>query len=103
MNELYRKVGRRYYSVGREWQGWPANGWWLVSDARQALIEPLDSPNPLPRIQTKQYLDEVIDRVSKQLNQAEGREFGMRGASLADVVTWTLDALADVAQWEGRR
>jgi hypothetical protein len=102
MTDLYRKVGRRYHLVGREWEGWPADGWWLVSDARQSLIEPLDSPNPLPRIQTKQYLHALIAEVSKRLKQAEGREYGMGGASLAEIVTWTLNALADVAQWEDR-
>jgi hypothetical protein len=96
MSEIYRKVGRRYHPVGREWLGWPADGWWLVRDGSQSLIEPLDSPNPLPRIQMKQYFDDVLTAVVMR-KQAQ-----VDGTSLADVVGWTLDALADVAQWEGK-
>jgi hypothetical protein len=97
MSEIYRKVGRRYHPVGHEWQGWPADGWWLVRDGSQSLIEPLDSPNPLPRIQAKQYRDDVVAAVSMRMNRAQ-----VDGASLADLVDWTLDALADAAEWEGK-
>jgi hypothetical protein len=44
----------------------------------------------------KQYFDDVLTAVVMR-KQAQ-----VDGTSLADVVGWTLDALADVAQWEGK-
>ena len=98
MSDLYRKAGRRYRLVGREWTGWPADGWWLCRDGSQSLIEPLDSPNPLPRIQVKQYREQILERV---IDAMKDPKFAL-GVSTFDLIDLTLNALADVAQWKGK-
>jgi hypothetical protein len=36
MNEVYKKVGRRYIPVGYEFTGFPSDGIWLVQDGRNS-------------------------------------------------------------------
>ena len=37
-NEVYKKVGRRYIPMGYMWEGFPADGIWLVQNGRQNMV-----------------------------------------------------------------
>jgi hypothetical protein len=71
---LYRKIGRRYVPVGREWVGFPADGVWFVHDGSQSVIMRIgDMPDPMPLAQMTRYrnlayqsMREEYDRVTKE-------------------------------------
>lgn len=90
-DDLYRKVGRRYVKVGREFTGFPMNGVWLVEDGRMSCImkvgELLD-PLPLAQMQRGK------DRACKALL----RIWDNQPVSASDVVDIVLKAVAQ--EWE---
>lgn len=57
---LYRKIGRRYYPVGYEFTGFPADGYWKVEDGRHAMLVRLDHPEPLEALRYQRYLDQIL-------------------------------------------
>ena len=73
---LYRKVGRRYYPVGPEFSGFPAEGMWLVIKTgsgkhehlfcKMADLEKLDIPK---RAALAKKLDEACEIVHAGLKQ----------------------------------
>ena len=56
--EVYTKQGRRYYKLGYTFEGFPANGVWLVKDGHQNLIMKVgDIPDPMPLAQLQLHED----------------------------------------------
>jgi len=48
MEELYVKEGRRYKKIGTRWEGFPADGIWLVWDGTQNCLVKLEDISSLP-------------------------------------------------------
>ena len=48
MEELYIKEGRRYKKIGTRWEGFPADGVWLVWDGTQNCLIKLEDIDSLP-------------------------------------------------------
>lgn len=88
-DDLYRKQGRRYVKVGREFTGFPMNGVWLVEDGRMSCImkvgELLD-PLPLAQMQRGQAracaaLQEVLDQTNWVLSLSDMVDVVLKAAA----------------------
>jgi hypothetical protein len=51
--EVFKKVGRKYVSMGWEFTGFPSNGIWLVKDGSQNCMVRLDDISTTPNF----YID----------------------------------------------
>jgi len=71
--EVYKKdLQGNFYSIGEEWEGFPANGLWYVKDnSRNCLTQANFSLIPpfLPALTIKS--DECADYINKQIEKAE--------------------------------
>jgi hypothetical protein len=86
---LYRKQGRRYYPVGVDFRGFPANGYWQVVDGRQSLIVPAEHPRPLELMRYTQHEAEIMQYVMDRARETET----MMRYSIADIVRWACEWL----------
>ena len=93
-DKVYIKVGRRYKPLGKMFNGFPADGIWLVANSGRSasLMLPMDRlPESITHIgdvaSFKQKLDEEL---SNSLRVSKG------GVSLANVVDMAVQVLADM-------
>ena len=56
----------RYEEYADQWEGFPADGWWVVADGRRNLVVPIDAPRPLQKLRYQQYRNEIVDRLAQQ-------------------------------------
>ena len=62
--EFYiKKSNGRYQKYAEQWEGFPADGWWIVADGKQNLVVPIDEPRPLEKLKYLQYHREVVYRL----------------------------------------
>ena len=54
-DKVYRKVGHRYEPLGVEFNGFPADGVWLVLDGRHNCIVPLMDRDDIPKVPVLPY------------------------------------------------
>lgn len=68
--KLYKKVGKRYKEVGREFIGFPSDGIWFVKDGRQSCMIQLHDINTtnihaLPYLElVEKFFDERWNKTS---------------------------------------
>jgi len=83
-NKLYRKVGKRYKEVGVDFEGFPANGIWLVQDGKYNCIVKLgdipDTPKYYP------LLAGVIDDVAIALQEQLDNGNSLSSYAIAELV-----------------
>jgi hypothetical protein len=61
MTQIYKKLSNgRYEPVGYEFTGFPANGYWVVTDGRNNLIAPLEHPRPINYLRFAQYQEDLV-------------------------------------------
>lgn len=53
----------RYEEIGERFEGFPADGWWIVADGKQNLVVPIDEPRPLEKLKYLQYHREIVYRL----------------------------------------
>ena len=88
--KVYKKVGRRYKEMGREFTGFPSDGIWLVRDGRQSCILKLGdigkvSVNALPYLElAERYFDERHDPRKSYSQVTLAREIALYMAEHAD-------------------
>ena len=93
-DKVYIKVGRRFKPLGKMFNGFPADGIWLVANSGRSasLMLPMDRlPESITHIgdvaSFKRKLDEEL---SNSLRVSKG------GVSLANVVDMAVQVLADM-------
>jgi hypothetical protein len=100
-DEVYRKVGRKYQKIGREWTGFPADGIWLVQDGMHSMscLVGLKERVPIFALNYRLHEQGVADRI-----QAREKEVG-HGLSLFDMARIACDYFAHAAakQIEARK
>lgn len=66
MSDVYvKKENGRYEKIGQQFDGFPADGWWVVADGRKSLVVPIEEPRPLEKLSYLQYRNEIVDRLLK--------------------------------------
>jgi len=66
-DEVYKKLDNgRYEPMGIEFEGFPADGYWLVLDGRQSLLAPVEHPRPISYLRFAQYRNKLVERIVKQ-------------------------------------
>lgn len=68
---LYRKVRRRYVAVGREFDGWPAPGVWLVEEtpgrkSSQVIAKLGEVPDPVEFVAFARHTEAIAVAVLEQ-------------------------------------
>ena len=53
----------RYEEIGEQFEGFQADGWWIVADGKQNLVVPIDEPRPLEKLKFLQYQKEIVYRL----------------------------------------
>lgn len=92
---LYRKVGRRYVEVGREFTGFPMNGVWLVEDGRMSCIMKVgELLDPLPLSQMQRGETQACAALRKLLDEQNWV------LSVSDMVAAVLKAVAKQLEHE---
>ncbi len=92
--KFYVKNSRgRYEEYADQWEGFPADGWWVVADGRQNLVVPIDAPRPLEKLRFQQYRNQIVDRLAQEKT----------ARSLTQFVEDVLDLLEEVVDQEGER
>lgn len=76
----------RYQEYADQWEGFPADGWWVVADGRQNLVVPIDAPRPLEKLRYRQYRNQIVDRLP----------WGGTARSLNELVNDVLDLLEEI-------
>lgn len=99
-DEIYVKMGRRYKPIGKLFNGFPADGIWLVANSGRSasLMLPMDR---LPESIT--HIGDVASfkrRLDKELSN--GLRVSKGGVSLANVVDMAVQVLADMLAEESR-
>jgi hypothetical protein len=92
---LYRKVGRRYVEVGREFTGFPMNGVWLVEDGRMSCIMKVgELLDPLPLSQMMRGESQACAALRRLLDDKKWN------VSISDMVSCVLKAVAKQLEHE---
>jgi len=47
---VYKKVNNQYEKIGYDWEGFPANGVWIVEDGSQNCIRKLQDLGTMPKL-----------------------------------------------------
>lgn len=94
MNEKYyiKMASGRYREIGERFDGFPADGWWIVADGKQNLVVPIDEPRPLEKLKYLQYRDKIVDRLLNN-QKAYNRSFN-------DLVGSVLSELEEIVREE---
>lgn len=69
-NEVYKKVGRKYVPLGYQWEGFPADGIWLVQNGKKnmACLIGLKEDVPIHALEYRQYKEELCREMMKHSN-----------------------------------
>jgi hypothetical protein len=106
-DEVYKKVGKRYVSLGYHFRGFPVEGLWLVEDGRRSLIMKVGAlPDPYPLAALERHRDRIQEAVKDFMSKAirETAVEHVNGGlsitfpSLHDVVTAMFMAVAKAEQ-----
>ncbi len=99
---LYRKIGRRYYPIGNEFTGFPANGYWKVEGGRQAMLVKLEHPRPLEALRYQRYRDLVLSDFQNQLRLPPDQQG--TGFSRQTHRPWSMHELVEfVLEWMAKK
>ncbi len=72
MGDLYRKVGKRYKKAGHDFEGFPANGIWIVKDGCHSLIcQVSDLVDPVNFAGLCQYQNEAAVKLGKYVEKVQ--------------------------------
>jgi hypothetical protein len=88
MEEVYRKVGKRYRPVGWEFEGFPCDGIWLVQNGRKSrtCLISLDEKVPVMALNYRVHVNELYKRL---MHKCENRN------SWFDIATAACDYFAE--------
>ena len=93
---FYEKRGRKYYPIGQEFTGFPANGVWYVEDGRQNLFMKVgDLPDPMPLAALEPYREQVAKALCEHFQANPGP------ISANDIVDATFRSLVAAMQSAG--
>ena len=68
MEQIYRKIGKRYIQIGQEFAGFPCDGIWLVQNGKRNMSCIIRSDEKVPvhaleyRMHTKELSLRLVDR-----------------------------------------
>ena len=87
MSQKYytRNPNGRYEEAGERFEGFPADGWWIVADGKQNLVVPIDEPRPLEKLSYFQYRDKIVDRLLKNQKAYGGSFNDLVGSVLSEL------------------
>ena len=91
--DIYKKVGRRYYPIGIEWSGFPMDGIWLVQNGKvnMACLISLEEKVPIFALNYRVHEQGIVDAVQKHEKKVG------HGLSLYDTARIACDYFAHVA------
>ena len=95
--KIYKKVGSRYKEIGETFEGFPADGVWLVTNGkrnRECIAHLSDLPN-IPVLATSFRLsmkNEVLKTINRKLDEKD------HYVSLNDIAIIACDAVAEILE-----
>lgn len=89
---LYEKVGKRYKPYADRWEGFPANGVWLVQDGKQNCVTLLSEIPEIPKMATA-YRIELQEPLMEYIAERASEQGSY---SFNDVAKWACDGLAEL-------
>lgn len=95
MDQVYRKIGKRYKPIGQEFTGFPLDGIWLVQNGRQSMSCLISSNEKVP-IHALEYRLHA-----RKLCLALMRRFSEVPHSWDDIAKACCDYFAEAAGMEG--
>lgn len=95
MEQIYRKIGKRYIPIGQEFTGFPCDGIWLVQNGRQRMMCLIQSDEKVP-IFALQYRMHIPDLCVEFVNR-----FSDVPHSWMDIATACCNYFARVSENKG--
>lgn len=95
MGTLYRKVGKRYVTVGEDFTGFPSEGVWYVEPGMRSMRQIMkigDLPDPRPLVELERH------RLAATTALMQAMHATNRGMSVDELVTIVFKAVAAASQ-----
>lgn len=99
--QYYQKKGNKYVPAGHEFTGWPANGIWIVEDAKQSLMRKLKDPSETPDVLLVDYLTHQ-EQLTNHFLDCIDKSPEKRGLSLRDMAEEACVYFAEMAMKKHR-